>query len=568
MSAGSGAVYTSNLLQAGKSGALSTGWNLVSVGDTITASSFNSNLGTTKNSSGFPTNLTSLWAWDAANTKWYFYAPTIEAQGANTLSTYTSTNGYEDFTTASKSLGLGVGFWVNMPPATSSSCSSSTSQPLNTKILCQNMMPVTKNLQDYPTAGNYDYGSTSIVFGKFGSSTANCFLTQAVTRGTLGSLPTYPDGPIYVYCQQSDGSFKEVSQQLFGQQLAVNGGYPLIADFNGDGIDDIFLLQSWDGYFPNATSNVYALISQPNGVYKIIKNNYGVNLELGQTTAVDINQDGCLDVVDSSTDLWLGDCTGNFSFTRNAFDWTQVGVSNTYRGEVAVSADFLGKGYSQILIGSAWHFHPDYPNAVIDIDKNLKVLGIYELPMPYFTATLGAGSEDDAAVRVIDINNDGKPDIIFNTTNFFYAQAHPGTQPLTKYQLYINNGNGSFTDISDTALPGFATNIISGSDMRIVDLNGDGYPDIAFNGESWGDGVIAGNQLWINNKDNTFHSVFTSELETISNNFSGQFGSVQTYTIGEMLPIKVNNAWNYVVHIRDPKFQYHDGVANTQFVFK
>ena len=424
------------------------------------------------------------------------------------------------------------------------------------------------DLQDYPTVSHYDYGSVSIVFGKFGSSTANCFLTQVVTRGSLGSSPTYPDGPTYVYCQQSDGSFKEVSQQLFGQQLSVNGGYPLIADFNGDGIDDIFLVQSWDGYFPNATSNVYALISKSDGTYLVNKIDSLYTTGLYGLTAIDINQDGCLDVVVASTDLWRGDCTGNFSQTRNAFDWTQVGVSNTYRGEAIASADFLGKGYNQLMIVGPSSAQQTHPNALIDIDKNLKVLGIYKLPMPYFTATLGAGSDDDPAVRVIDINNDGNPDVIIQTTNFFYVQAHPGTQPLTKYQLYINNNNGSFTDISDTALPGFATNIISGYDMRIVDLNGDGYPDIAFDGASYGNGAIAGNQVWINDKDNTFKPYFTTELDTLSNQFTSQFGSVPANTVGIMLPIKVNTTWNYILHVRDSKGYYHDGVANTQYTFK
>jgi len=585
LNAGSGAVYTSSLLAQGKSGALSTGWNLVSVGDTITASSFNANLGSSKNSSGFPTNLTSLWAWDATKTQWYFYSPALEAQGSAALSAYAKTNGYEDFASLGKSLGSGVGFWVNMPSATSASCSSGTSQSSNTKIQCQNMMPVTQNLQDYTTAGSYDYGSASIVFGKFGSSTANCFLTQTVTRGILGSSPTYPDGPTYVYCQQSDGSFKEVSQQLFGQQLAVNGGYPLVADFNGDGIDDVFLVQSWDGAFPNDSSNVYTLISQSNGGYKIIKNNYEVNIGLNQTTAVDINQDGCLDVVSANSDIFINDCSGNFVFKRSLLNWSSValqipgpscatnvacpGFKGQYSGESIASADFLGKGYSQILIGSAWKSDPDYPNAVIDVDKNFNVIGLYKLPTPYFTKTLGQGTEDDAVIRIIDINNDGKPDILINSTNFFYASANQFSVPsLTKILVYLNTGNGSFTDISSSALPGFDMTQSGGFfNHRIIDINGDGYMDIVLDGASYGTSV-AGNQVWINNKDNTFHSVFTSELETISNNFTSQFGLVPSYTIGEMLPIKVNNAWNFILHIRDHKNQYHDGVANTQFTFK
>ena len=441
-----------------------------------------------------------------------------------------------------------------------------TSTPSNSNLQSQNATPVVTNLQNYPTAGGYDYGSNSIVFGKFGGTTANCYLNQNITRSSSQSSPSLPDAPTYVYCQQADGSFKEVSQQLFGQQLSVNGGYPLVADFNGDGIDDIFLKQSWDGYFTNDYF-VYTLISQSNGTYKVNKIDAHASSGLYGLTAIDINQDGCLDVVVSFNDAWQGDCAGNFALTKNAFNWSQVGTQ--YYGEAITSADFLGKGYKQILMTSSNKTTPNYPNAVIDIDKNLNVIGAYPLPIPYFTATLGAGSEDDAAVRVIDINNDGKPDVIINSTNFFYASSLSFNVPvLTKMLIYLNNGNGTFTDISNSALPGFDSTLGGGFfNMRVLDLNGDGYQDLAFDGQSFGTGKD-GNQVWINNKNNTFTPVFTSELDALSNSFSSQFGAVGPNNVGIMLPIKVGNAWNYLIHVRDSKGQYHDGIVNTQYVFK
>jgi hypothetical protein len=58
-------------------------------------------------------NVTTLWAWDAAATKWYFYAPSLEASGG--LINYTNNKGYLDFNTNQKRLAPGVGFWVNTP---------------------------------------------------------------------------------------------------------------------------------------------------------------------------------------------------------------------------------------------------------------------------------------------------------------------------------------------------------------------------------------------------------------------------------------------------------------------
>ena len=54
-----------------------------------------------------------LWAWDATNSAWYFYVPSLDANGG--LVTYINNKGYLDFTATGKSLGVGVGFWVNRP---------------------------------------------------------------------------------------------------------------------------------------------------------------------------------------------------------------------------------------------------------------------------------------------------------------------------------------------------------------------------------------------------------------------------------------------------------------------
>lgn len=95
---------------------MTSGWHLIATGETQTPSAFNTAISVTPPTVGaVPQNITTLWAWDSALSKWYFYAPSLQAQGANALSDYISANGYLDFTQASKTLGSGVGFWVNKP---------------------------------------------------------------------------------------------------------------------------------------------------------------------------------------------------------------------------------------------------------------------------------------------------------------------------------------------------------------------------------------------------------------------------------------------------------------------
>jgi uncharacterized protein YkwD len=87
-------------------------WNLISTGANLGAADFNRSLSGVL--SGTPSNLTTLWAWDASNQRWYFYAPALDAVPGS-LTNYLQSKGYEDFTSAGITLGNGKGFWVNYP---------------------------------------------------------------------------------------------------------------------------------------------------------------------------------------------------------------------------------------------------------------------------------------------------------------------------------------------------------------------------------------------------------------------------------------------------------------------
>jgi hypothetical protein len=93
---------------------LMKGWNLVATGVDVPPSTFNLSLSATPPTPGsVPINLTTLWAWDNTLSQWYFYAPSLDVGG--NLTTYIAGKGYLDFTQHNKTLGNGVGFWVNRP---------------------------------------------------------------------------------------------------------------------------------------------------------------------------------------------------------------------------------------------------------------------------------------------------------------------------------------------------------------------------------------------------------------------------------------------------------------------
>ena len=94
---------------------LPQGWSLIAVGDNPTPRSFANTISLTPPSSPnmAATSLTTLWAWDSANTNWYFYAPSLD--NAGTLTSYITSKNYEDFTAKGKTLDQTTGFWVKHP---------------------------------------------------------------------------------------------------------------------------------------------------------------------------------------------------------------------------------------------------------------------------------------------------------------------------------------------------------------------------------------------------------------------------------------------------------------------
>ena len=85
------------------------GWNLVGSADNATPSQLNAAMDSRLDFVG--KTITTLWAWDAPNTQWKFYAPSLDAQGGAVLSNYIAGKGYQPFAAA---LTPTDGYWLNV----------------------------------------------------------------------------------------------------------------------------------------------------------------------------------------------------------------------------------------------------------------------------------------------------------------------------------------------------------------------------------------------------------------------------------------------------------------------
>lgn len=116
------------------------------------------------------------------------------------------------------------------------------------------------------------------------------------------------------------------------------------------------------------------------------------------------------------------------------------------------------------------------------------------------TVTCGLG--------LIDYNNDGLLDILF--LNGSPLPGAPSFKPLPTNELYRNNGDGTFTDVtqqSGLAIPVYAMG------CAVADFDNDGYEDVFITN-------YGGHRLWRNNGHGGFHDV-TAEVGMRDQNSNG-----------------------------------------------
>jgi len=158
----------------------------------------------------------------------------------------------------------------------------------------------------------------------------------------------------------------------------------------------------------------------------------------------DFNGDGHSDLVVTGLVVLLGDGTGKFTVASSP----QIALPGQPAGSVAV-ADFNGDGRSDIAL----------------CDSGGKVMVLLGDGLGGFLriSTFPTGS-GPIAVAAADFNGDGKTDL---------AVVNQGSRNVT---VLLGDGTGNFTPASGSPFAAGAGPVA----IAVGDLNGDGYPDLAF----------------------------------------------------------------------------------------
>jgi hypothetical protein len=299
-----------------------------------------------------------------------------------------------------------------------------------------------------------------------------------------GVLPDKSDPKYWnrLYHQNPDGTFTDVTERagLTGMPQDRYGMGVAVGDYDNDGFEDIYVT----GYGGNTLYH-----NNGNGTFTDVTTKAGVGAAGWSTSAgfFDYDNDGKLDLFVARYVEWSFDqdrfcgehkpggrsyChPDNFRGITNILyhnngdgTFTDVskgaGIGNPGGKSLGVAiADFDGDGWPDIYVANdsvqCFLYRNNRDGTFTDV-----------------SLTAGVGFNEDGrtfagmGVDFSDFDNDGLPDIVVTDLS------------EQRYMLFRNNGDGTFTDVTNRSGIGSATLKYSGWSVRLVDLDNDGWKDL------------------------------------------------------------------------------------------
>jgi hypothetical protein len=273
---------------------------------------------------------------------------------------------------------------------------------------------------------------------------------------------------------------EDFNKNILNYQAFYNGGGVAVGDINGDGLDDIY-------FSGNMTSNKLYL-NRGNMKFDDITDQAGVAGRDGSwktgVNMVDVNGDGKLDIYQCYSGKGDGDSRKNQLFINQGLDSRGVPIfkdeaesynlADSSYSTQSYFFDYDGDGDLDLLLVNE-NIKPlhDLDDAVIQKLKNTTdsqaCSKFYRNDNGHFKdVTKEAGLDMSTlsfglSAAIADINCDGLPDIYLS--NDFSIPD----------KMYINNGDGTFTDKMRNTLDHVSFFSMGNS---VTDVNNDGLPDI------------------------------------------------------------------------------------------
>lgn len=264
---------------------------------------------------------------------------------------------------------------------------------------------------------------------------------------------------------------ESVDLNVVTNEMIYNGAGVAAGDIDNDGLTDLFFASNMgaSNLYKNNGEFSFSDITEKSGIDTAGKWASGV-------TMVDINADGFLDIYISyggpyaepnrrANELYLNN--GDLTFTERA---SEYGINDTGFTTQSVFFDYNLDGFLDLyLLTNGQGDVP--PNVIRPKQTNGEHLNTDRLYRNNGNGTFTNESEEAGisiegyglGVNMFDINGDGLPDI------------HAANDFLPNDVVYVNNGDGTFTDHASTY---FRHQSYSSMGTDFGDINNDGFMDI------------------------------------------------------------------------------------------
>lgn len=321
--------------------------------------------------------------------------------------------------------------------------------------------------------------------------------------------------PLHALKNNGDGSFTDVTSTVLGDIQTVLSRFAKVGDFNNDGYEDIFMVDTGTDCCGSPGTQNTLLLGNANGT---LTNASTTNLpdfaDANHALDIgDIDNDGDLDIVsaqqgrplfppestENKPEIFINDGTGNFTL-----DYERLPASRDLEGGTALSQlDWdrdgwkdmaFGAGYSPLSDGSSAY----YPRKAITLMKNtgsghFAFVNGTMIDSELSSVQTPEGYEEHVDMLTADVDGDGWQDLIVSVNLGNYKGA--------RLDLYLNDGEGNLV-LREGAFdsPHFGSRDINFwfIYMKPGDFNGDGWMDLFV------EGGHAGDLLFLNDGDGTF----------------------------------------------------------------